>query len=191
MTVEPILTLEGIPFLDDATRPRAPAIPGVTPMQRARGRRLGLYHRHHLAELAAVRVALDRFRSGTGTVEAVSEGVASLSMVASYRAFGNLCGQQCQMLQMHHDIEEGSVFPAIRQDAGMRPVLDRLGAEHRTVHALLERILQIARAIAVDPRRDYALALGRIYETFERIVISHFGYEERELEEAIGFYNAL
>ncbi len=49
----------------------------------------------------------------------------------------------------------------------------------------------LARAIAVDPRRDYALALGRIYETFEQIVISHFGYEERELEEAIGFYNAL
>jgi len=65
-------TLDGIPFLGDATRPKAPVIPGVTPAQRARGRRLGLYHRHHLEELAAVRYALDRLLAGTDAVEAVS-----------------------------------------------------------------------------------------------------------------------
>lgn len=82
--------LDGIPFLDDATRPKAPPIPGVTPAQRARGRRLALYHRHHLAELAAVRGALDRFLAGTGTVEAVTDGVASMTLTENYRAFGTL-----------------------------------------------------------------------------------------------------
>jgi hypothetical protein len=183
--------LDGIPFLDDATRPKAPVIPGVTLAQRAKGRRLGLYHRHHLEELAAVRSALDRLLAGTGAVEAVSHRMASLSMIENYRTFGNLCGSQCQLLQMHHDIEEGSLYPRLRQNVGLRPVLDRLGAEHRTVHALLERIRETSNAIASDPTRERILALAEIYEVFERIVVSHFGYEERELEEAIGFYDAL
>ncbi|KTS08017.1 hypothetical protein SB2_19660 [Methylobacterium radiotolerans] len=183
--------LDGIPFLDDATRPKAPPIPGVTPAQRARGRRLALYHRHHLAELAAVRGALDRFLAGTGTVEAVTDGVASMTLTENYRAFGTLCGRQCHLLQMHHDIEEGDMYPRLRRSDGLRRVLDRLGAEHRTVHALLERIRAIVRSVASAPTREQVLDLREVYGVFERVVISHFGYEERELEEAIGYYDAL
>ncbi|MER2196677.1 hypothetical protein ABS771_18560 [Methylobacterium brachiatum] len=116
--------LEGIPFLDDATRPKAPPIPGVTPAQRAQGRRLALYYRHHLVELTAVRVALDQFFAGTDSIEAMTDGLASLSMAANYRAFGNLCGRQCHLLQMHHDIEEGDLYPKLRQAAGLHHVLD-------------------------------------------------------------------
>ncbi|MEE7493702.1 hypothetical protein MOTC310_26055 [Methylobacterium oryzae] len=183
--------LEGIPFLDDATRPKAPPIPGVTSAQRAQGRRLALYHRHHLAELAAVRAALDRFVAGTGPVEAMTDGVSSLSLAKNYRAFGNLCGRQCQLLQMHHDIEEGDLYPRLRQAAGLQQVLDRLSAEHRTVHGLLERIRDIVQSVAVGPTVERVLALREVYEVFERVVVSHFGYEERELEEAIGYYDAL
>ncbi len=183
--------LDGIPFLDDATRPKAPPIPDVTPAQRARGRRLALYHRHHLAELAAVRGALDRFLAGTGTVEAVTDGVASMTLTENYRAFGTLCGRQCHLLQMHHDIEEGDMYPRLRRSDGLRRVLDRLGAEHRTVHALLERIRAIVRSVASAPTREQLLDLREVYGVFERVVISHFGYEERELEEAIGYYDAL
>ncbi|PJI51561.1 hypothetical protein CTI14_57900, partial [Methylobacterium radiotolerans] len=32
------------------------------------------------------------------------------------------------------------MYPRLRRSDGLRRVLDRLGAEHRTVHALLERI---------------------------------------------------
>ncbi len=183
--------LDGIPFLDDATRPKAPPIHGVTRAQRARGRRLALYHRHHLAELAAVRGALDRFLAGTGTVEAVTDGVASMTLTENYRAFGTLCGRQCHLLQMHHDIEEGDMYPRLRRSDGLRRVLDRLGAEHRTVHALLERIRAIVRSVASAPTREQVLDLREVYGVFERVVISHFGYEERELEEAIGYYDAL
>jgi hemerythrin-like domain-containing protein len=112
-------------------------------------------------------------------------------MIENYRAFGNLCGSQCQLLRMHHDIEEDSLYPTLRQNTGLRLVLDRLSAEHRTVHALLEHIQETSRVIATNPTRENILALGEIYEVFERIVVSHFGYEERELEEAIGYYNAL
>jgi hypothetical protein len=180
--------VEGIAFLDDATRPQAPPIPGATAAQRAHGRRLGLYHRYHLDEIAGVRRALDRFLSGLGTAEDVADGVAAMTMIENFRAFGNLCGRQCQLLEMHHTIEDQSLFPLLSRNEGLRPVLDRLRAEHVTIHALLERLQTASRAIALDPASEAASALAEIYAVFERTVASHFGYEERQLEEALGFY---
>ncbi|RYG39739.1 hypothetical protein EON79_23830 [bacterium] len=180
--------VDGIPFLNDETRPKAPRIPGVTPAQRAQGRRLGHYHRHHLNELVTVRVALDRFLNGMSSAEAISEIVASLSMIENYRAFGNLCGNQCQLLEMHHTIEDRSIFPRLMQDKGLRPVVERLAKEHLTVHALIERLLDISRAVAHSPSHDAIVAMREVYEVFERVVMSHFKYEETELEEALGFY---
>ena len=83
------------------------------------------------------------------------------------------------------------MYPRLRRSDGLRRVLDRLGAEHRTVHALLERIRAIVRSVASAPTREQVLDLREVYGVFERVVISHFGYEERELEEAIGYYDAL
>ena len=180
--------IEGIAFLDDATRPTAPPIPGATEAQRAHGRRLGLYHRYHLDEIAGVRRALDRFLSGLGTAEDVADGVAAMTMIENTRVFGNLCGRQCQLLEMHHTTEDQSLFPLLRRNVGLRPVLDRLRAEHVTIHALLERLQTASRAIALDPGAEAASALDEIYAVFERTVASHFGYEERQLEEALGFY---
>ena len=47
------------------------------------------------------------------------------------------------------------------------------------------------RSVASAPTREQVLDLREVYGVFERVVISHFGYEERELEEAIGYYDAL
>jgi hypothetical protein len=180
--------IEGIAFLDDATRPTAPPIPGATEAQRAHGRRLGLYHRYHLDEIAGVRHALDRFLSGLGTAGDVADSLATMTMIENYRNFGNLCGRQCQLLEMHHTIEDQSLFPRLRRNEGLRPVLDRLSAEHVTIHALSERLQMALRAIALDPAAEAAASLAEIFEMFARTVASHFGYEERQLEEALGVY---
>lgn len=184
-------SLDDIALLDEDGRPRAAAIRGATEAHRRQGRRLGLFHRHHLDELAAVRSALNRLVTGTGTLMAVSDSIASLSMGENYRTFGNLCGRQCLLLQMHHDIEEDSMYPILRQDAGLRSVLDRLSKEHETVHALLDRIQGALGSLASDPAREDILALRDTYDILERVVVSHFRYEEQELAEAIGFYDAL
>jgi len=180
--------IQGIALLDDATRPQAPPIPGATEAQRAHGRRLGLYHRYHLDEIAAVRHALDRFLAGLGTAEDVADGVAAMTMIDNYRIFGTLCGRQCQLLEMHHTIEDQSLFPRLRRNEGLRPVLDRLKAEHVTIHALSERLQAASRAIAHDPAAAAASSLAEIFAVFARTVASHFGYEERQLEEALGVY---
>ena len=176
-------------FLDDATRPSAPPIEKVTLQQRRHGRRLALYHRHHLGELAGVRAALERLEADQTAAVEVEECIATLDMVRNYRDFGNLCGQHCQLLTMHHTIEDRHIFPLLRdRSEGMRVLIDRLAAEHETVHALLEQLVSASRALTVEPG---PLSLSRLREVFgalERVVVSHFGYEERELEAALGFY---
>ncbi|MER2196676.1 hypothetical protein ABS771_18555 [Methylobacterium brachiatum] len=47
------------------------------------------------------------------------------------------------------------------------------------------------RSVTIQPTVDRVLALEEVYEVFERVVVSHSKYEESELEEAIGYYDAL
>ena len=111
-----------------------------------------------------------------------------MTMIENYRNFGNLCGRQCQLLEMHQTIEDQSLFPRLRRNDGLRPVLDRLTAEHVTIHAPSERLQAASRAIAHDPDADAVASLAEIFAVFARTVASHFGYEERQLEDALGFY---
>jgi iron-sulfur cluster repair protein YtfE (RIC family) len=174
---------------DDVTRPLAPKIAGVTPEQRAHGKRLRLYHRHHLQELARVRQAMEQLLEGQGSTQSLTERLGSMAMVENYRRFGTICGQQCQMLTMHHTIEDHSLFPILRTGPeGLRKVIDRLSAEHRVIHDLLMRFDASTRAIPRDPSPSAFADLRQAYEQLERFVVSHFGYEERELEEALGYY---
>ncbi len=180
--------LEGIAFLDDATRPHAPALPDATDAQRESGRHLAAVHRYHLSELAKVRRALDAFLAGTGTAEAIADSVSTMTMLENYRRFGALCGNACQLLNLHHTIEDRAIFPRLREHAPMRAVVDRLAAEHLTVHALIERLEKAARDVSFQPDSEQFAKLREVYEALERVVLSHFGYEERELESALGYY---
>jgi hypothetical protein len=178
--------IDDIPFLDDATRPRAPKLPGVTEAQRAHGRRLALYHRHHLAEFARVRAALRALEADPAAAAGIVGQVSALTMLDNYRRVGALCGQECHFLHMHHTIEDEHIFPLVRRHPAMRAVVDRLSAEHRTVHALLVRLIDAAQSLSEAPDPERLAAVRTVFDALERIVVSHFGYEERELEEALG-----
>jgi len=186
--------IDDIEFLDDATRPLAPPIEGASDLHRAHGRRLTLFHRYHLQQLAQLRRALDDLEKdnleiGIRNADAVAEQVRSLAMIENYRRFGSLCGQECQLLTLHHTIEDQDIFPQLRESSeGLRKVIDRLSAEHLIVHELLVRLQEATRQLARGPKVETLTSLRRVYEALERVVISHFGYEERELEEALGFY---
>jgi iron-sulfur cluster repair protein YtfE (RIC family) len=179
--------IDDIPFLDDATRPKAPTLPGVTAAQRNHGRRLALYHRHHLQELARVRDALDRLEARETSAGEVAEQIAGMTMAENYRRVGALCGEGCALLHMHHSIEDAHIFPVVRTHAAMRAVVDRLSAEHRTVHALLVRLIEVAQALD-RPDPDALAAARQVFGALERVIVSHFGYEEMALEEALGLF---
>ncbi|MGY6569913.1 MAG: hemerythrin domain-containing protein, partial [Salinarimonas sp.] len=105
------------------------------------------------------------------------------------RRVGTLCGQECQLLTLHHTIEDQEIFPRLRsQSAGLQAVINRLSQEHQIVHTLLERLEQAAIAIVREPSPQALTDLRSVFDTLHRVVVSHFGYEEEELAEALGYY---
>ncbi len=174
---------------DDSTRPLAPKIDGVTEAQRWQGRRLALFHQMHLRELSKVRRAMAGVFAGEGTAEELLVTISSMQMFSNMRQFGNLCGAACEMLTGHHMIEDQYVFPALHGHTnGLNRVVERLQAEHLVIHELLVWLEAAASALITDPGAKTAKILRAEFARLEAFVVSHFGYEQTELEEALGFY---
>ncbi len=174
---------------DDSSRPKAPKIEGVTNSQRRRGRRLALFHEMHLRELSKVRRAMAGVFSGEGKAEELLVAISSMQMFSNMRQFGNLCGAACEMLTGHHMIEDQYVFPALHgHTTGLNNVVERLKSEHLVIHELLVRLETAARALMTEPDAKTARELRGEFARLEGFVISHFGYEQGELEEALGAY---
>jgi hypothetical protein len=178
-------------LLDPATRPKAPKIEGATHAQRLQGRRLAMIHEMHLRQMAHVRDIMEKVALGESKLAAFDEALSELDMRHNYRVFGNVCGQECGMLTGHHTIEDRYLFPALaaQDNEGLRRVVERLVAEHGIVHDYIGRMEEAAVALMNDPGPENFAALRERFETLERFVISHFGYEQEELEEALGYYD--
>lgn len=172
------------------TRPSMPALEGVTADQRQAGRHLAAIHRSHLRDMGQIAQVLNYIANGTAEPAALQQALERLPLAENMRQFGALCGRECQVLNFHHDAEESSMFPQL-EAAGLtelNAVVARLKEEHLVVHELLDRLGACARTLANsgDP-----VAFAQAKATFEQlhsVVISHFGYEETELEEALGVY---
>lgn len=179
-----------IDLLDPSTRPTAPKIEGVTHAQRLHGRRLAMFHEMHLRQMAHARNVMEKVAAGEAQIAALEGALSELDMRHNYRVFGNVCGQECRMLTGHHTIEDRYLFPvlAAQDNDGLRRVVDRLVAEHGIIHAYIETMEDAAEAAMQTPGPETFATLRVAFETLERYVISHFGYEQDELEEALGFY---
>ena len=112
-------------------------------------------------------------------------------MITNFRSFGNLCGRECRNLTLHHTAEDERIFPALRSSGGdaLRRVIQRLTQEHRGIYALLERLWAQALTLLDAPGQANFAALKETFSAVAITVRSHFGYEQTELEEAIGFYH--
>lgn len=178
-------------LLDPATRPRAPKIEGATHAHRLHGRRLALFHEMHLRQMRHARAIMEKVAAGEAQLAALEGALSDLDMRHNYRVFGTICGQECRMLTGHHTIEDRYLFPAIaaQADDGLRKVVDRLIAEHGVIHAYIGTMEEAADAAMRSPGPESFAALRAAFETLERYVVSHFGYEQDELEEALGYYD--
>ncbi len=174
-----------IGFLDDATRPPPIRIDGLTPAQREPGRHLKAVRDHLRDNMKTLAVLIERAAAGEAEPrrQVADEAAPACGMVANYRRFGNLCGQHCNIVHMHHSIEDEAVFPGIAaQGEGFRAIADRLRAEHVVVHELLLRLIDALSELAREPGQDRFDETVELYRALERVLLSHLGYEE----EAIG-----
>jgi hypothetical protein len=176
--------------LDEAARPKAPPVPEATDVQRRQGRQLAAIHRHYVMEMAQIGAVLARIEARDTPPEHLKQIVLSLDMAENLRAFGSLCGRECQVLKFHHDIEGTDMFPRIEEAGGgkFRKVVAKLKAEHEVVHELIIRLGRAADALAEDPGDENFVQAATTFRKLEEVVRSHFGYEETELAEAIGYY---
>jgi iron-sulfur cluster repair protein YtfE (RIC family) len=179
--------------LNEQARPLAPAIPGATDAQRKRGRTLAMIHAMHLRDVAQVRALIKRIEFDRAAAGVLSETIARLEMTENLRDFGALCGRECNNLLYHHGAEEQQIFPILeaRADAGLRAVIDKLRQEHTVIHTLLEALGAQADAVMAAPGPDSYAALKDTFDKLETAIRSHFSYEETELEEALGVFNAI
>lgn len=176
--------------LDEEARPSAPPVPSATEGHRRQGRQLAAIHRHYLMEMGQIGAVLARIEAKDSPPDHLKRIVLSLDMSENFRAFGSLCGQECRMLKMHHDIESADMFPRIEAAGGgiFRTIVAKLKSEHEVVHELILRLAHAADALAQDPSDATFAQAAAVFRKLEEIVRSHFRYEETELEEAIGYY---
>ncbi|CAN7274508.1 hemerythrin domain-containing protein [Devosia sp. LjRoot16] len=178
-----------IGFLDDATRPAPIRLEGLTEAQRAPGLHLKEVHDHLRDNMKTLAVLIDRAAAGEVGAKTATDEAAGLAMVANYRRFGNLCGQHCNIVNVHHSIEDEAVFPAIAaQGAGFKAIADRLRAEHVVVHQLLVRLIDTLGELAAAPGPGRFADTLEIYRALERVLLSHLGYEEEAIGDALGYF---
>jgi alkanesulfonate monooxygenase SsuD/methylene tetrahydromethanopterin reductase-like flavin-dependent oxidoreductase (luciferase family) len=194
------------PTPDDGTRlsPEAPweerdrpAGPAPDPSRRytaeelAAGRHLIDVHNGLRAELGRLREILEQVAAGDSDPAALRSFFNRMTIRQNHWTLGAFCESYCRAVTAHHTIEDQSVFPHLaRGDARLRAVLERLGQEHETIAAMLDRVDEaLVKLVSEEPH-----ALGLVREAVDAITDamgSHFSYEERELVEPLarlGFY---
>lgn len=176
--------------LNEPARPKMPPIHGAGDAERRAGRHLAAIHRHYLSEMSKIASILSRISAGDAPPDALHHIVLHEEISKNFEAAGTLCGHQCQVLQMHHDIEEHQLFPVLAQQPhdALRRVVAKLQAEHEVIHELLRRLQQAAADLSNSKDQSRFDTAHRIFQALRAAVASHFGYEETELEEAIGVY---
>lgn len=170
------------------TRPTMPAMPEATDNDRRMGRRLAAIHRMHLNDLGRIGIVLARVEAGEASGKDLSDAVTSAEFAQNVRQFGSLCGRECKVLNGHHDIEEYALFPELAEKGNdaLRAVVARLVEEHKVVHELLVRLERAAMALMFEVDTEKFNEARAVFRQLETVVQSHFGYEETQLEEAIG-----
>lgn len=177
-------------IFDESQRPKAPRFE-VTTAQRMRGRRLAQIHELHMKQIAQVEALIVAIDKGSSPEKGAVDAIETLVLSRNYQLFGWLCGQECQHLNFHHTSEDEAIFPALRQgEPGLNAVLDRLAQEHIAIHTWIERTLEMVAAYNERPEPASYEHLRDTFQTLARLVRSHFGYEQGELEEALGFFDA-
>jgi len=176
--------------LDEPARPKAPPVPQATDQHRRQGRQLAAIHRHYLMDMGRIAAVLARIEAGNAPPEELKQITLAVDMAQNLRGFGSICGQQCKVLQFHHDIEGADMFPRVEAAGGgmFRAVVAKLKAEHEVVHELLMRLDTAADTLVRAPTEANFAQAAATFRKLEAVVRSHFGYEETELTEAIGYY---
>ena len=169
-------------------RPSMPAFGNVTEAEHRAGLHLAAIHRMHLRDMQRLAHILEQVEQGGVLPEVFASEVSNVELTRNMRIFGTMCGRECQVLTFHHDAEEHMIFPQLEQQniQALSRVVERLKQEHLIVHELITRLETAAQALVQNPDEHNFARTKATFAQLHTVVISHFGYEETELREALG-----
>ena len=169
-------------------RPSMPALQNVTEAEHRAGLHLAAIHRMHLRDMQRLTHMLEQVEQGAVSPEVFAQEVSNVELTHNMRMFGTMCGRECQVLTFHHDAEEHMIFPQLEQQniQALSRVMERLKQEHLIVHELITRLETAAQALVQNPDEHNLAKTKATFAQLHTVVISHFGYEETELREALG-----
>ena len=92
------------------------------------------------------------------------------------------CLRYCGFVHMHHNAEDREFFDELEEiNPAIKPVIDRLRAEHRTVSGYLDAVEDGARALSEDDGKDARRAVADALEVLEGHLLAHLEYEEQNV----------
>lgn len=169
-------------------RPSMPALQNMTKAEHRAGLHLAAIYRMHLRDMQRLTHMLEQVEQGAVSPEVFAQEVSNVELTHNMRMFGTMCGRECQVLTFHHDAEEHMIFPQLEQQniQALSRVVERLKQEHLIVHELITRLETAAQALVQNPDEHNLAKTKATFAQLHTVVISHFGYEETELRQALG-----
>jgi alkanesulfonate monooxygenase SsuD/methylene tetrahydromethanopterin reductase-like flavin-dependent oxidoreductase (luciferase family) len=175
---------------DEADRPTGPARDPArtyTPPQQAEGQHLIDVHDHLRGELDQIYDLIDQVAAGALDAGAARSAINEMTVRQNNWTLGTYCESYCRVVTVHHTIEDQSMFPYLRQrDPRLAPVIERLQAEHRVIHDVLDGVDRALVAfVAAGGGAEALSGLRDRADLLSDTLRSHLAYEERELVEPI------
>jgi Hemerythrin HHE cation binding domain len=178
---------------DESTRPRRPESPADITYTR-RGRLVGQHlidvHDMFRGELAELRELLGQVRDGAMDAGDARSTLNDMALRQNDWTLGAFCARYCGAITQHHGLEDNAIFPHLaRSEPSLTPVIDRLVAEHLTIH---DAVMAVDGALVdhINHPADYGPIQSAI-DLLTDALLSHLSYEEREIVEPLarhGFY---
>jgi hypothetical protein len=170
-------SFDSLPRFDENARPSwsFEAVPSGSGL----GQRLIEVHNRIRHETEALLGSVAEVMAGTGTPETARSALQALSVRQNYPALGGFCSGYCELLTIHHTLEDQKVFPGLgRAHPDLQPILKQLYDEHEVVAELI-RLLDEALAAPAGDRSSETLKTvsGALAER----LLSHLLYEESQL----------
>jgi hypothetical protein len=141
-------------------------------------------HDHLRSELLQLYSLVEQVESGLMGIGSARSLINTMTMRQNNWTLGAYCESYCRVVTTHHTIEDRSLFPDLRaRDAGLAPVIDRLGEEHHVIATVLDDVDRALVALVTEPHQIGALR--RAVDLLSDTLTSHLSYEERMLLEPL------
>jgi hypothetical protein len=114
--------------------------------------------------------------------EGVQEELEALRSNGMLWQFQVSCLRYCGFVHMHHNAEDRDFFDELEEtNPAIRPVVERLRAEHRAMSDYLDAVEAAARALSEDESHDARRAVADALDVLEGHLLAHLDYEEQNI----------